>query len=142
MNERSEQNAVADVGSEPLFCTAPDYRDGREWDCQCARCGSSVDFEMCEYCGGEGWTEPGDLYSENPLWYDEDEVAPCHVCNGACSFPHCCSSLGWCEANPLPGREDVNPGTVEWFPIPGTGVQNSLIHRNGPDNTRQAKGEA
>lgn len=29
----------------------------------------------------------------------------------------CLSSVDWCEANPLPGREAVRRGELEWFEI-------------------------
>ena len=69
------------IGEHPL----PEmYRAGLEIDCQCARCGSSVD------------SQPSD--------YDEAEV-----------WHRCMSSPEWCEANPLPGRELVKRGEIEWF---------------------------
>jgi len=56
-------------------------QDGREWYCQCARCGSSV--------------------------YEADEEF-----SGVCM-----SSPEWCEANPLPRREHIKRGKVEWFTL-------------------------
>lgn len=43
------------------------------------------DFEIegesqeCWNCGGSGYR---DLYEEDPLWYDEDEVEKCEICEG------------------------------------------------------------
>jgi hypothetical protein len=94
----------------------PDHpQDGRRWDCQCARCGSDLDWETCGACGGHGITGPGELYEEDPLWYDEDDVEPCHQCGGEGSRPICMSGAEWCEAHPLPGREGIKRGDVEWF---------------------------
>ena len=48
-------------------------RDGREWDCQCARCGSSTDFEECPHCdpdfpGYVSYSSPtGEIFSLNKL---------------------------------------------------------------------------
>jgi hypothetical protein len=89
-------------------------RDGREWHSQCARCGSSTYAVDCDRCGGEGTTAPGELYEEDPLWYDEDAVELCHQCGGEASWEVCCSDAAWCEANPLPGREKVKRGAIEW----------------------------
>ncbi len=60
------------------------YESGMEIDCQCARCGSSVDTDHCD---GKG------------VWH------------------RCMSSSEWCEANPIPGREDIKRGKIEWFTI-------------------------
>lgn len=90
-------------------------QDGRNWDCQCARCGSTLVWESCERCGGEGITGPGELYEEDPLWYDPDDYEACHECGGEGSWPHCISSPEWCEANPIVGREGIARNTPEWF---------------------------
>lgn len=49
--------------------------------------------------------------------YPEENV-PCHVCGGGGGWLVCLSSAEWCEANPMPGRESVARGTVEWFDLP------------------------
>lgn len=92
-------------------------RDGRDWECQCARCGSSLDWISCEACGGEGITGPGELYEDDPLWYDVDDYEPCHQCGGQASWPSCLSGPEWCNANPLSGREAVKRDTPEWFVV-------------------------
>lgn len=91
--------------------------DGAEWDCQCARCGRSVEWIECEACGGEGITGPGELYEEDPLWYDMNDTGPCRQCNGEASWPVCMSTESYCQNNPIPGREDIKRGRVEWFRI-------------------------
>lgn len=89
--------------------------DGREWESQCARCGSSTTFVECDACGGDGYTAPGALHEMDPLWYDSDDDEPCGVCRGAGGWARCLSSEEWCSANPRPGREGLAQGTVEWF---------------------------
>lgn len=76
---------------------------------QCARCGSSLAWEDCQSCGGEGCYED-----------DDDgiiEYRTCWDCEGQARFAFCLSSAEWCEQNPLPGREHVKSGTVEWFEV-------------------------
>ena len=111
--------------------------DGRQWEQQCARCGHSLTWVRCWSCGGEGWTEPGDLYELDPLWYDPDDVERCSFCLGHGGWTQCVSNgfsdeddddfhlpapdegPTWCFAHPLPGRADVAPSTVEWFVVGG-----------------------
>jgi len=90
---------------------------GRRWDCQCARCGSSLYWEQCGRCGGEGITAPGELFEEDPLWYDQEAYEACHQCDGEGSWPLCCSGYDWCLFNPLPGRIEIPSGTPEWFEV-------------------------
>lgn len=85
------------------------YQPGVEIDCQCARCGSSVDSERCEMCedgfvGLDGW--------------DEDEIQVCESCDGRGVWHRCMSSPEWCDENPIPGREDVQRGKIEWYTTP------------------------
>lgn len=89
--------------------------DGFEYDCQCARCGSSLAWEPCSACGGEGITAPGELYEQDPLWYSPDDYHHCHQCGGEASFPICMSGFDWCLFNPNPGRIEIEPHTPEWF---------------------------
>ena len=84
-------------------------RDGREWDVQCARCGSSCVFEDCDYCGGEGYNESDDWQD------DEDALYPCDVCRTRGGHWACCSGAEWCEAHPNEGREATPRGALEWF---------------------------
>src|SRR5262245_45461496 len=82
-------------------------------DCQCARCGSSILTEHCEYCedGYEGHDCGEDCCA---CLYPEDNV-PCQYCDGTGIWHTCASSSEWCQANPLPGRETVKRGQLEWF---------------------------
>jgi hypothetical protein len=94
--------------TETLIARRPPC-DGREWHAQCARCDSSVDFERCRDCDGSGFAE----------WEtdDENDIAPCEICNGEGSWPMCLSSAAWCQAHPRPGRENVERGEVEWYVV-------------------------
>ena len=90
-------------------------QDGRQWDCQCARCGSSMGFDSCDSCGGDGTTAPGELHEQDPLWYDESDFENCHACNGKGGLRFCLSSKEWCEAHPLAGRDGIARSMPEWF---------------------------
>lgn len=89
-------------------------RDGDAWDCQCARCGSDLDHETCDVCGGDG-VDGHECGEDCCCCLDPEENVVCDACGGRGSFPRCLSSAKWCEANPLPGREAVKRGQVEWF---------------------------
>jgi hypothetical protein len=84
-------------------------RDQRSWECQCGRCGSSVLSEACEGCGGDGFLLDPDFDE------DDDEIDMCPDCLGRGVFNSCCSSREYCEANPMPGREKIGRGEIEWF---------------------------
>lgn len=90
------------------------YQSGMEIDCQCARCGSSIDVEHCEHCGGDG--VDGHECGEDTCCclYPHDNV-PCEFCGGTGAWRRCLSSPEWCRANPIPGREHIERGAVEWF---------------------------
>ena len=114
-------------------------RDGREWDNQCARCGSSMQFVDCDNCGGDG-LDGHDCGEDTCCCLDPDDNEDCDWCQGSGGHWACLSSAEWCEAHPVEGREETKRGTVEWFTFdapravsapggPGTGtpwVMNSL----------------
>lgn len=81
-----------------------------EMDCQCARCGSSCDWMICESCSGDTHLFSG---------FDEDEEweEPCDVCEAKGGWWRCLSSPDWCETHPVPGRGDVERGGIEWFEV-------------------------
>jgi hypothetical protein len=79
--------------------------DGREWENQCARCGSTVAWEDCTACQ-EGFVD------------DDDGPILCDTCDGLGGWWMCLSSYEWCQAHPRPGRESVRRGQVEWFVAP------------------------
>lgn len=49
----------------------------------CDVCGSSMFWEDCWNCGGEGGRDGEELMMEDPFWYDEDDWEDCDVCDGA-----------------------------------------------------------
>lgn len=104
-------NVIADRPSDEM------YRSGLEIDCQCARCGSSVDFEVCYDCDGDGYN--GHDCGEDCCCCaaPEDNVV-CWTCNGTGRFHRCLSSPEWCQENPLQGRENVERGRIEWYAWP------------------------
>lgn len=91
-------------------------QDGREWYCQCARCGSSLDRVRCENCGGDGVTghNCGD---DTCCCLDPEDNVTCGSCRGECGFWQCLSSTDWCQQHPLRGRELVERSTPEWYLI-------------------------
>lgn len=89
--------------------TCPPDVEGYEWDCQCARCGSSVGRNICPECGGDGYAYQGS---------DEDhQDEPCRTCNGYGGQWVCMSEAAFCLANPLPGKAHIERGQIEWYPI-------------------------
>lgn len=55
-------------------------------DCSCAKCGGTKLPVTCWSCGGEGYHE---LYEEDPLWYDEDDIESCDICDGEGGYSVC-----------------------------------------------------
>ncbi len=100
------------IGEQP---TDEMYRSGEEIDCQCARCGSSVHSEHCEYC--EDGYDGHDCGEDCCCCLNPEENVLCQFCLGAGVFHFCLSSAEWCQANPMPGREDVERGAIEWFTV-------------------------
>lgn len=90
--------------------------DGRDWDCQCARCGSSVERVDCETCGGDGY-DGHDCGEDCCMCLGPEDNMPCDICEGDGGWLMCISGAEWCEAHPLPGREQVKSGALEWFVI-------------------------
>lgn len=63
---------------------------------QCGRCGSSIHFTDCIDCDGSGFID----------------IFMCLECDGDGFIAFCLSSQEWCEANPLPGRDNTPRNTV------------------------------
>jgi hypothetical protein len=100
--------------SETILHVHPD--DGREWECQCARCGSSLTWESCDFCGGEGLSHH-DCGEDSCCCEDDSPNVMCEACGGHGGWNACLADRKWCEANPLPGREDIKSGTPAWFTL-------------------------
>lgn len=83
---------------------------------QCARCGSSVSFQSCANCGGEGY-EDHDCFDDSCCCLDPGEDV-CSWCRGEGGSHVCLSSREWCHTHPMPGREEVKRGEVESFTVP------------------------
>ena len=101
---------------EPVFIERPP-RDGRTWENMCARCGSTVYFEDCWQCAGEG-TDGHDCGEDCCCCLRPEDNVRCDACGGEGGHWECISDGEWCQANPLDGREDVERGRIEWFPLP------------------------
>lgn len=81
----------------------------------CGRCGSSVEMQRCEECNGDG-DRPDD--GSDPGSYRTDfGFVQCHACDGEPMWYRCLSSVEWCNAHPIPGRESIERGKIEWFDI-------------------------
>lgn len=93
--------------------------DGRDWDCQCARCGSSCASESCPLCDGDGYhlDDCDDPDCDKPERFD------CPDCQGDGQFHECLSSPEHCEANPRAGREETKRGAIEWFTFDEPGAR-------------------
>ena len=91
-------------------------QDGNYHECQCARCGSSCDFQQCDQCGGEG-VDGHDCGDDTCCClYPEDNVG-CDICESHGGWWTCLSSPEWCKANPLEGRDAIERGEIEWFQV-------------------------
>lgn len=99
---------------EPIIGECPS--DGKDYEPSCARCGSSVDWQECEECGGDGYVDHGCGEDFCCCQYPEDNV-PCGCCFANGGRWWCLSSPDWCNANPLPGREEIERGAIEWYEV-------------------------
>lgn len=91
------------------------YQHGLEIDCQCARCGSSAEHHDCWNCE-DGYSDH-DCGEDCCCCLDPEPNVTCDVCRGHGSWHSCGSPPEFCEANPLPGRQGVKRGEIEWFTI-------------------------
>ena len=91
------------------------YRADLDIECQCARCGSSIDHQHCEYC--EDGYDGHDCGDDCCACLHPEENVTCRYCDGTGVWHTCMSSPEWCRANPLHGREDVPRGKIEWYTV-------------------------
>lgn len=111
MNERTP-----DKPEDALIQPFPPHGRTGEWDCQCARCGSSADWRECEECDEDGMSGH-DCGEDCCMCLHPDENVLCEFCGGHGGDYWCCSSSEWCQANPLDGREAMTRGRIEWFQV-------------------------
>jgi hypothetical protein len=114
----SESDERMKVASDAWFGNSPPH-DGREWENQCARCGSSVAWVECEQCGGEG-VDGHDCGEDCCCCADPEDNMRCDICGGQGGWYWCLADEPWCDGHPMPGRDNMKRGTVEWFPLPNT----------------------
>lgn len=98
--------------SETIIATRPP-EDGRQWDAQCARCGSTASWVDCENC--DDGVSGHDCGEDSCCCLDPEENLVCQFCRGNGGWTTCISDHEWCDSNPRPGREDVPSGRLEWF---------------------------
>lgn len=89
-------------------------RDGRDWECQCARCGSSCELVECHECDENGFVDHECGDDTCCCAHPEPNVV-CDTCGGFGGWYTCLSSPDYCQGNPLEGREKIARGTIEWF---------------------------
>lgn len=88
--QTDEQRRASDVassgwfGDDDLGCS----------DESCPKCGNGMVTRTCSRCGGDGCSAPGELYEQDPLWYDQDDVEECTECSGH-GFHEWCQKCGW-----------------------------------------------
>lgn len=104
--------------ARPILFIGDHPHDGKDYEPCCARCGSSVDWQDCEECGGEGYVDH-DCGEDCCACLNPEDNVPCDCCRGNTGWYRCLSSDEWCKANPLPGRETVGRGAVEWAETKG-----------------------
>lgn len=78
----------------------------------CARCGSSVVWEECTECGGDGYADH-ECGEDTCCCLNPEDNVPCDCCRGDGGWYLCLSSADWCNANPLPGCEQVKRGEMK-----------------------------
>jgi len=88
-------------------------QDGKQYDCQCARCGSSMDWHRCDNC--EDGYDGHDCGEDCCCCAFPEENVICQYCEGQEGWYRCLSSSEFCKENPLPGRETIERGNIEWF---------------------------
>lgn len=104
-------------------------RDGREWECQCAHCGSSCDWHECQSCD-DGF-DGHDCGEDTCCCARPEDNVPCDICGGDGGWWVCMSGGDWCDAHPLPGRESIDRGQIEWFTFDDLPAADSSLMADG-----------
>lgn len=99
---------------EPIIQDYPPA-DGKQYDCQCARCGSSCEHIDCFDCE-DGFSDHDCGEDTCPCAEPELNVV-CDTCRGYGGWWNCISTPEFCNGTPIPGRESVKRGKVEWFEV-------------------------
>lgn len=94
---------------------SPPAVPGWEWECQCARCGSSCEYEHC--CDCEDGYSDHDCGEDCCCCLEPELNVVCETCHGHGGWYCCLSSPEWCRDNPLPGREEGQGRVIEWFAV-------------------------
>lgn len=77
----------------------------------CARCGSLAVWMECFFCE-DGFSEH-DCGEDTCCCAEPEPNVACDICDGFEGWWACGSSEDWCQANPMPGRENVEPGEID-----------------------------
>jgi hypothetical protein len=72
----------------------------------CPRCGGSADWQECSNCGGDGY-DGHDCGEDCCCCEDPEDNIPCDICHGEGGWWACLNTYEWCQANPLPGKENA-----------------------------------
>ena len=96
----------------PMPPTDRQPMEDEEWECQCARCGSSCDYTRCECEDGYDGHDCGE---DCCACLHPEENVVCEQCDGHGGWYRCLSSPEFCEANPIERRERVKRGQIEWY---------------------------
>lgn len=98
---REFASEVAAVGAA-IAKAEDDATDGID---SCPRCGSSTTWVECEMC--EDGFDGHDCGEDCCACANPEPNVVCGFCKGEGGYYRCLSSPEWCEAHPLPGKEDV-----------------------------------
>jgi hypothetical protein len=80
----------------------------------CDRCKCcEMESVSCNICDGSGRTEPGDLYEEDPNFYDWEDTEPCYQCGGEASWWICHCDENGLHAQPPNGRGELPTPATE-----------------------------
>lgn len=101
------------MSTDPIIADFPPI-DGHDYECQCARCGSSCEYVRCEMCGGEG-LDGHDCGEDICCCLHPEDNVDCDTCKGHGGWYQCLSTAAFCEGNPSPGRAHIKRGQIEWY---------------------------